>query len=106
MALAAIAITLMVFMVYQADTTRQTSARWLAHTQEVLEQLHEMNEGISRLGVAQLLFLLSGDESFIGQRDRMLKVIQADITEIEHLTADNPLQQRRIREICERLQKR
>lgn len=106
MALAALAIALMVFMVYQADITRTSSARWVAHTQEVLGQLHEMNEGISRLGVAQLLFLLSGDDNFIGQRDRHLKRIQDDITDIETLTADNPAQQQRIREIRERLQKR
>ena len=106
MALAALAIALMVFMVYQADITRTSSARWVAHTQEVLGQLHEMNEGISRLGVAQLLFLLSSDDNFIGQRDRHLKRIQDDITDIETLTADNPAQQQRIREIRERLQKR
>lgn len=106
MALAALAIALMVFMVQQADTSRTTSARWVAHTQAVLEKLHEMNEGINRLGVAQLLYLLSGDDSFIRQRDRTLTSIQAGIADIEGLTADNPLQLRRIREIRERLQKR
>ena len=106
MALAALAITLMVFMVHQADTSRTTSARWVAHTQAVLEKLHEMNEGISRLGVAQLLYLLSGDDNFIRQRDSTLTLIQADIAAIEGLTADNPLQLRRIREIRDRLQKR
>ena len=73
MALAALAITLMVFMVYQADSTRTASARWVAHTQVVLGQLHEMDEGISRLDVAQLLFLLSGEDNFISERDRTLK---------------------------------
>jgi signal transduction histidine kinase/CheY-like chemotaxis protein len=106
MALAALAITLMVFMVYQADSTRTASARWVAHTQEVLGQLHAMHEGISRLDNAQLLFLFSGEDSFISQRDRTLRLIQAEIAEVERLTADNALQQRRIREIHERLQRR
>lgn len=106
MALAALAIALLVFMVHQADTNRSTSSRWVVHTQEVLDQLHDMSEGIGLLDVAQLLFLLSGDDSFISQRDRTLRLTQADITEIERLTADNVLQQRRIREIRERLQKR
>ena len=106
MALAALAIALMAFMVHQADTARATSTRWVVHTQEVLEQLHQMNEGLGQLDVAQLLFLLSGEDSFISQRDRTLRLIQADIAEIENLTADNRLQQGRIREIRERLQKR
>jgi len=106
MALAAMAITLMVFMVYQADTNRTTSARWVVHTQDVLEQLHEMNESISRLGVAQLLFLLSGEDSSIRQRDQRFMLIQSHIEAVEQLTADNPVQQRRIREIRERSRKR
>ena len=106
MALAALAIALMVFMVYQAERTRMESARWVAHTQDVLDQLHEMTEGVSRLGVSQLLFLLSGDDTFIRQRDKLLTRIQDDITDIETLTADNPVQQSRIREIRDRLYKR
>lgn len=106
MALAALTIALLVFMVHQAELSRTTSARWVAHTQSVLEKLHQMNEGISRLGVAQLLFLLSGDDSYIQQRDRTLALILADIAAIEDLTADNPLQLNRIREIRDRLQKR
>lgn len=102
-ALAALVIALMAFMVYQADNTRMSSARRVAHTQAVLAKLGDMNEGISRLGVAQLLFLLSGNDTFVQQRDQVLRRTQADIADIEHLTADNPAQQRRIRDIRERL---
>lgn len=79
MALAALAITLMVFMVYQAKRTRMESARWVAHTQDVLDQLHEMTEGVSRLGVSQLLFLLSGDDTSSGSVTSFSRVFRTTL---------------------------
>jgi signal transduction histidine kinase/DNA-binding response OmpR family regulator/CHASE3 domain sensor protein len=104
--LAALALGLMAFMVYQAHASREQSARWIAHTQQVLGKIYDLNQATNRIGVAQLLFLLSGEELFIAQREQQLQRLEDDIAEIEALTADNEQQQQRIAELRSALQKR
>jgi len=58
--LGALVLGLMSFMLYQADKEREESHRWILHTQDVLIGISDMKESISRIGVSQLIFLMSG----------------------------------------------
>src|SRR5580658_26665 len=81
---------------YRGIIASANSDQWVRHTHEVLENLQTL---ISTLRSAELScrgFVLTGQESYITAYHTSVGNIQADITTIGELTADNPVQQRAI----------
>lgn len=96
----------MAALLYQTEQSRVASARLVAHTHEVINTIDSLSELMSRIGVAQLLFLLSKKEEFILLRDQRAEQFSSEINRVEFLTGDNAQQQKRVRELRDRFSRR
>ena len=81
---------------YREMVVSRDSARWVSHTHEVLESIHDLVFAVESIGSNSRGFALTGKESYLeSYRTGLLKVAQ-DQAAIRHLTLDNPEQQRQI----------
>jgi diguanylate cyclase (GGDEF)-like protein/PAS domain S-box-containing protein len=81
---------------YREMVVSRDSARWVSHTYEVLESIHDLGFAVESIGSNSRGFALMGKESYLeSYRTDLLKVAQ-DQAAIRHLTLDNPAQQRQI----------
>ena len=81
---------------YREMVVSRDSARWVSHTHEVLESIHDLLFAVESIGSNSRGFALTGKESYLeSYRTGVLKVAQ-DQGAIRHLTLDNPEQQRQI----------
>ena len=81
---------------YREMVVSRDSARWVSHTHEVLESVHDLVFAAESIGTNSRGFALTGKESYLeSYRTDLLKVAQ-DQAAIGHLTLDNPEQQRQI----------
>ena len=84
---------------YRARVLSNQSERWVRHTHEVLENLHDLHLAMETYKSSYLEFALTGDESALGSfRNDKLCAMQ-HVTAIRNLTVDNASQQRRITDI-------
>jgi diguanylate cyclase (GGDEF)-like protein/PAS domain S-box-containing protein len=81
---------------YREMVVSRDSARWVSHTHEVLESIHDLLFAVESIGSNSREFALTDKESYLeSYRTGVLKVAQ-DLAAIRHLTLDNPVQQRQI----------
>jgi len=81
---------------YHEMVVSRDSARWVSHTHEVLESIHDLVFTVESIGSNSRGFALTGKESYLeSYRTGLLKIAQ-DQAAIRHLTLDNPEQQRQI----------
>jgi diguanylate cyclase (GGDEF)-like protein/PAS domain S-box-containing protein len=81
---------------YREMVVSRESARWVSHTHEVLESIHDLVFAVESIGSNSRGFALTGKESYLeSYRIGVAKVAQ-DQAAIRHLTLDNPVQQRQI----------
>jgi len=81
---------------YREMVVSRDSARWVSHTHEVLESIHDLVFAVESIGSNSRGFALTGKESYLeSYRAGVLKVAQ-DEAAIRQLTLDNPVQQRQI----------
>jgi PAS domain S-box-containing protein len=78
---------------YRSLAVSEGSERWVRHTHEVLENLHELAFAMQRVEASCRGFLLTGDESYLETcRASRLAVARIEII-VRDLTVDNPRQQ-------------
>ena len=94
--LATLVMIIMGWTLYRATANEIESSQWVSHRHDVTNTVSEVSEVFSRAESAQRGYLLSGRESFLSERDQAFDKIKDAITRLKVLTADNPLQQRRI----------
>ena len=83
---------------YRGMVLSNDSARWVSHTHEVLESVHDLVFAVESIESNSHGFALTGNESYLeSYRNGLLKVAQ-DQAAIRHLTLDNPEQERQIPE--------
>lgn len=80
--------------------------RWVAHTHEVIGELEGLTAALAQTEAARRGFLATGEPVYLDERDNALSRLQAHLQSIEQLTADNAAQQRRLRELAGRLERR
>jgi PAS domain S-box-containing protein len=81
---------------YHGIAVSSESDRWVQHTHEVLEQLHDLQSGMQSLESSYRGFVLTGNESYIlSYRAGSASAKQAEAT-VGYLTADNAVQQRQL----------
>src|ERR1035437_3972568 len=81
---------------YREMVVSRDSARWVSHTHEVLESVHDLVFAVESIGSNSRGFALTGKESYLeSYRTGVAKVAQ-DQAAIRHLTLDNPVQQGQI----------
>lgn len=80
--------------------------RWVAHTHEVIGELEGLTAALAQTEAARRGFLATGEPVYLDERDNALSRLQAHLQSIEQLTTDNAAQQRRLRELAGRLERR
>jgi methyl-accepting chemotaxis protein len=72
------------------------SVGWVAHSHQVVEHLDNLLSHLKDAETGQRGYLLTGEKSYLDPYDSALERVNADISELRRLTADNPDQQRRL----------
>src|ERR1700681_3672473 len=81
---------------YRALVVSNQSQRWVRHTDQVLEELQQLLSASQNIESSSRGFALTGDKSYIESFKRnTVREARAEGS-IKELTADNPVQQRRI----------
>jgi signal transduction histidine kinase len=80
--------------------------RWVAHTHEVIGELEGLTAALAQTEAARRGFLATGESLYLDERDTALSRLRAHLQSIEKLTVDNATQQRRLRDLAGRLERR
>ena len=72
------------------------AAAAVSHTHEVRTGIDGLRQALTDAESAQRAFILTGDSQFAGRVESSRKIAHRQIDTLDRLTADNPLQQRRI----------
>jgi signal transduction histidine kinase/DNA-binding response OmpR family regulator len=105
------ALALGVLLVLGAITYRSSqsfvrASREVDHTNEVLRHLSSLYVPVQSVHVAVRDYGLTGQERHLARIEQNIQQVYAELGTIQALTADNPAQQRRVRQINERLDMR
>jgi CHASE3 domain sensor protein len=81
---------------YRALVVSNQSQGWVRHTDQVLEELQELLSAGQNIESSSRAFALTGDKSYIESfKGNILREARAEAS-VGELTADNPVQQRRV----------
>src|ERR1700678_3102812 len=81
---------------YRSVIISRESNRWVRHTHEVLENVENLRTAMERVQSATRAFALTGTDSLIGAFRTGARRAEQREEAVRNLTADNPVQQRRI----------
>src|SRR5580698_9095150 len=79
---------------YRSFVVASESSRWVRHTQEVLENLQELQFAMETITSSVRGFLLVNDETYFDRYRAAKSSLSEHTAAIRNLTMDNPLQQR------------
>jgi diguanylate cyclase (GGDEF)-like protein len=92
-----VAVLLVVCIVaYRSVVASTMSARWAQHTHEVLEHLANLRSATENIESGYRDFAFSGDDTFLQLSGDSMSLANREQKTLRALTADNPLQQRRL----------
>ena len=81
---------------YRDMVVSRESSRWVSHSYEVLESIHNLVFAVESIGSNAHGFALTGKESYLDSYRIGVTKIAQDQAAIRHLTLDNPVQQQQI----------
>jgi PAS domain S-box-containing protein len=81
---------------YRSIVATTDSDRWVQHTDEVLENLQELQFAMESVASSVRGYLLVGDQSYLDRYLAARLSLDRHTAAVRDLTADNPVQQRRI----------
>jgi signal transduction histidine kinase len=82
------------------------SNRWVAHTHDVISELEGSTAALAQTEAARRGFLATGENLYLEERQAALSRLQSHLQSAKQLTADNPDQQARLRQLEAVLQQR
>ena len=94
------------FVLNQNATQIFSTERWVRHTDEVIDELDNLLGLLTELDAGQRGYLLTQNETFIRRIDGAEERIPDRLEKVQHLTADNPVQQERISSLRSALENR
>ncbi len=94
-ALAMLVILVMGGTLYEVSQSQIESTRQVNHSQEVLLAFAEIDGSVSTAESAQRGYLLSGNETFLTERDRAISKANGSVQLVKNITLDNPKQRDR-----------
>jgi signal transduction histidine kinase/CheY-like chemotaxis protein/HPt (histidine-containing phosphotransfer) domain-containing protein len=97
---AAAVIGAMGWTLYDATLKFSAASRSVAHTQEVMHGVADVEAAMARAESAQRAYLLTGGSPMTRERDLQLSKLDAAIERVARLTTDNPAQQVRTRRLA------
>ena len=95
-ALAMLVILVMGGTLYAVSQSQLETSRWATHSQDVLQALAEIDGSLSSAESAQRGYLLSGNETFLAERDRAIAKTMGSLLFVKRMTMDNPQQRDRM----------
>ena len=98
-AAAAVGIIVLGWAVYDATARSRTSSGLVAHTLEVILAIDQVNESFADAERAQSVFVLSGVDAYLEERDQALARVDRTVERLVSLTSDNEAQRRRARSL-------
>ena len=87
----------------QIDAARRARA-WSAHTQDVISTIKDLELGLRNAETGQRGYLLTGRENYLAPYEAALGRVSVLQGELQRLTADNPVEQGRLRTLSPVLQ--
>ena len=81
---------------YRTTQRLLEAAEWRHHTDEVIGQIQTTLGPITEMEAGAHRFVLTGDERFLKPYGRAFEDLEAHLQRLRSMTADNPLQQRRL----------
>jgi signal transduction histidine kinase len=84
---------------YRGMAVSAESDRWVRHTHEVLASLQDLRFAMNSVETSYRGFLLTNNESYIESYHADIASAKGEEATVLKLTVDNPVQQRRLREI-------
>ena len=98
--LAIVVLAALSLISYQSSSDTLESARWVAHTRQVLERLDALVADVGNAEAAYEEFVVSGNSRSLSALDSAFQQTPVLIREIRDLTGDNPEQQRRLQDLA------
>jgi PAS domain S-box-containing protein len=93
----ALVILVVISVVSYHSTTRLVdTARWVAHSREVLETLQTVLARLAEAETGARGFIITGEERYLDPYHAALAPIDRELAELRRLTAENPTQQQRL----------
>jgi diguanylate cyclase (GGDEF)-like protein len=104
---AAVLVVLLIVgaVAYRSVVVSTEVAHWVQHTNEVLEHLAHLRSAIESIDSGFRDFALSGDDAFLQLSRGRISLVDQEQSTLRALTADNPLQQRRLTVIADMAQR-
>ena len=94
---AAVAAVLVVGAVsYNSVVVSSESDQWVLHTHEVLANVQDLRLAMANVQSSTRGFVLTGDNAYLASYSAGVSSVARDVATFRNLTADNPIQQRRI----------
>jgi CHASE3 domain sensor protein len=84
---------------YRWTVRADEDARWVAHTLVVLEKLDSLMVDTVSEETEQRGYVLTGERSHLTSYNEGLTHLRSDLDDLRHLTADDPLQQKAIKQL-------
>ena len=81
-------------------TAAELGRAWVRHTYEVIGAIKDLDLALHEAEAGQLAFLVTGDNASLAPYDGALGRVTLMQGELQHLTADNPTQQERLRSLA------
>src|SRR5688500_954696 len=94
------------WLVYDASTKAQVSSQWVEHTHHVLGVIGDTEDQLTRADAAMRAYAVSGNPTFLAERDAALSALDERIAELARLFAGDAPQRARVDAVRERVQKR
>jgi methyl-accepting chemotaxis protein len=94
--LAALTLLLIAGVSYRNASFLIETEDWVAHTHQVRTELADLLSQLKDAETGQRGYLLTGDENYLEPYKSALSSIQSTLADVRRLTADNPIQQRRL----------
>jgi len=91
---------------WEMSEAAHRAAAWTQHTGQVINTIKELDLAARRAESGQRGFLLTGDEDYLRPYQAALGRVSLLQGELQHLTADNPAQQERLRALAPILQRK
>lgn len=103
-----VVMALLVLVAAMVDASRQSreSFKWVTHSSEVIQTMEEVLAGLREAESGQRGFILTHNPGFAQSFDRRIEDAREAYSHLAALTADNPAQQGRMKEIGDLLEER
>ncbi|KQN05397.1 diguanylate cyclase [Sphingobium sp. Leaf26] len=98
-ALVFVAVLSLIWMLVDASIQTRDSFRWVSHSAEVIETMDDALSALREAESGQRGFVLTRNASFADPADARVAVARDAMVRLDRLTADNPTQNMRAREL-------